>query len=192
MPVPDLSSRLREILISTEWFVEVLRAVRRVQLPEWVVAAGIIRNVVWDYLHGFEQPTALRDVDVVFFDPSDLSRERDRAIEAELSEILPGLPWEVTNQAGVHLWYESKFDHAISPIESIEDAVSRNPETATSVGVRLEPDDTLTVVAPCGLEDLMTMVLRRNPKQISVDYFRRRLGEKEIERKWPKVTIIDE
>jgi hypothetical protein len=73
------------------------------------------------------------------------------------------VPWEVTNQAGVHLWYTTKFGYPIEPIRSIEDAVARWPETATSVAVRLRADDTLQVVAPVGLDDLLGMVLRRKP-----------------------------
>jgi hypothetical protein len=34
-------------------------------------------------------------------------------------------------------WYGAKFGHPISPIQSIEDAISRWPETATAVAVRL-------------------------------------------------------
>jgi uncharacterized protein len=154
---------LRAILTGNDWFVSVLRMVRERVLPDWVVGAGVIRNVVWDHLHGHKTPTPVRDVDVAFFDPADPSRERDAQVERELSELMPSVPWEVTNQAGVHLWYTTKFGYPIEPIRSIEDAVARWPETATSVAVRLRADDTLQVVAPVGLDDLLGMVLRRKP-----------------------------
>lgn len=128
----------------------------------------------------------LKDVDVAFLDPRDVSRERDRAVEQELERRLPDVPWEVTNQAGVHLWYEEKFGHAIPPISSLEDGIARNLETATSVGVRLEPDDGLTVIAPCGLDDLFTAVLRRNQRQVSREYFVQRLRDKRVAERWPR------
>jgi hypothetical protein len=90
------------------------------------------------------------------------------------------------------MWYEQNFGHPISAIESIEDAVSRWPETATSVAVRLLADDTLTFIAPLGLDDLVGMILRRNPEQVAHDHFIRRLREKRIKETWPRVTILKE
>lgn len=187
----DLEAKLRTILLGNSWFVKVLQAVRECDPPNWVVGAGVIRNIVWDYLHGFETPTPMRDIDVAFFDPTNVSRERDRELEAELRRRLPSIPWEVTNQAGVHTWYLSKFGEVIPPILSIEDAVSRWPETATSVAVRLLSDDRLFVIAPLGLEDLFGLILRRNPKQVTAEYFRQRIRRKAIRQKWPKVVIVE-
>lgn len=185
----ELEVKLRSILLADAWFVEVLHAVLDSDLPDWAVGAGVIRNLVWDHLHGFSTPTPVPDVDVAFFDPTDVRRERDEAIEAELRTRLPKVPCQVTNQAGVHLWYEAKFGHAIPPIRSLEDAISRWPETATSVAVRLLSDDRLLVFAPCGLEDLFNLVLRRNPKQVGEEYFRYRASTKAIASTWPNVTI---
>jgi uncharacterized protein len=184
--------RLADLVRARPWLLRILHAARDLELPEWAVTAGVIRNLVWDDLSGLEEPTPIRDVDIAYFDPSDVSRRRDRAIEAALDESLPDVPWEVTNQAGVHLWYAGKFGHEISPIFSLEDGISRNPETATSVGVRLEPDGDVTVIAPCGLDDLFGMILRRNPKQVTKDYFRQRLIDKRIQERWPSVTVIDD
>jgi hypothetical protein len=165
--------------------------VRRVDPPDWVVGAGVIRNLVWDELHGYDNRTPAKDVDVAFFDEADLTRHRDRVLEAELGAGLPGVPWEVTNQAGVHLWYEAKFGHPIRPITSIEDAVGRWPETAAAVAVRLERDDAITVVAPCGLDDLFSLVLRRNERQVTAEYFKQRVESKRIRERWPKVTVVE-
>ena len=172
--------------------MEILRAVRELDPPDWVVGAGVIRNLVWDALHGNEARTEPADVDVAFLDAADVSRERDRAIERRLHHLVPDVPWEVTNQAGVHLWYESKFGHPIAPITSIEDAIGRWPETATAVAVRLDRDDRIGVVAPCGLDDLFGLVLRRNPRQVTPEYFEMRVRSKRISERWPKVTIVRE
>jgi len=32
--------------------------------------------------------------------------------------------WEVTNQAGVHLWFEREFGHPVHPLRSLVDAVA--------------------------------------------------------------------
>ena len=120
--------------------MEILEAVGDEALPDWAVGSGVIRNIVWDHLHNYSEPTPVSDVDVVFFDPDDTSGERDAEVERRLRARLPGVPWEVKNQAGVHLWYEAKFGHPFPPAQSLADAISRWPETATSVAVRLHAD----------------------------------------------------
>ena len=41
-----------------------LQAVQTLQLPDCFVAAGFVRNMVWDALHDYP-PTPLNDVDVI-------------------------------------------------------------------------------------------------------------------------------
>jgi hypothetical protein len=183
-------AELKRILLADDWFAAILETVRDVSPPQWVVGAGVIRTLVWDHLHGYEQRTTLQDVDVAFFDPSRLEPARDREVELALCERLPGVPFEATNQAAVHLWYEAQFGQPLEPLCSIADAVATWPETATALAVRLEPDGDLRVLAPCGLDDLLGMLLRRNRRQVSEQQFEHRLREKRIAEIWPLVKII--
>src|SRR3954454_16975250 len=95
--------KLLQIIRSHVWFMRILETVAACNLPDWAVGAGVLRNIVWDYLHGYRAQSDLADVDVAFFDPSDFSFERDRAIQQPLIERAADVPWEVTTQAGVHL-----------------------------------------------------------------------------------------
>lgn len=189
--IEEYEHRLRQVLQSNDWFMTALAAVRDCDPPDWLVGGGVIRSLVWDDLHGYDRPTPLADVDVAFFDPGDLRPERDQAIGEELRRRLPEVPWEATNQAAVHLWYEKAFGYAVPPLQSTEEAVATWPETATCVAIRLLPDGGLRVVAPFGLEDLFGRVLRRNPRRVSFEQFRRRVIEKGIHEKWPGVRVID-
>jgi hypothetical protein len=69
--------------------MNVLRVVREVDPPEWVVGSGVIRNAVWDRLHGFDTPASVRDVDVAYFDERDVRRERDQEVARRLGELRP-------------------------------------------------------------------------------------------------------
>ena len=191
MAAQDLKHRLEALIRSNAWFMTVLRTVRACNPPDWYVGAGVVRNLVWDALHGHARPTPVEDVDVAFFDPRDLRSERDAEVQAALRARQPDVPWEATNQAAVHLWFAGFFGYAVPPLGSCEEAVATWPETATSIGIRLLPDDGLLVEAPCGLEDLFGMILRRNPRRVTPEEFRRRARDKEIRRKWPQVKIID-
>lgn len=169
----------------------ILRMVRRCDPPDWLVGAGVIRNLVWDHLHCYSQPNLPRDIDVAFFDPADLSPERDAAVTAQLTAVMPNLEWEATNQAAVHLWYMEKFGKVVPPLTSSAAAIATWPETATCTAVRLRPDDSLHIVAPFGLEDLFQMLLRRNPARVTQAQFQQRLRDKQIRQKWPQVRVIE-
>ena len=83
------------------------------------------------------------------------------------------------------------FGYAVEPLTSSEDAIGTWPETATCVGARLLADDTLSIAAPCGLADLVQMVLRRNPRRVTVELFHQRLRDKRIREKWPRVQVVE-
>ena len=170
--------------------MRVLQTARAVDLPDWYVGAGVIRTLVWDHLHAFQQPTLLSDVDLAFFDPVDLSRERDRAAQTLLQKLMPDVPWETTNQAAVHLWFADYFGYQVAPLASVIDAIATWPETATSVAVKLLSNDRIQVVAPFGLEDLMNMRVRRNSTRVTTDEYHRRIMAKRIQERWPKVQIL--
>ena len=171
--------------------MEVLRAAWTCNPPGWVIGAGVLRNLVWDHLHAFAQRTPARDVDLAYFDPVDLRAEAEQAWQVRLRSVLPDVPWEVKNQAAVHLWYEQRFGYAVPRLESIESAIATWPETATAVAVRLLPDNNLELIAPFGLTDLFNMILRPNPSRVSMEEYQRRYTSKRIGERWPKVQILD-
>jgi uncharacterized protein len=181
---------LTQLIRSTSWLMSILETVRACNPPDWLVGAGVIRNLVWDHLHQYQVPTPLADVDVIFFDPQDVRPERDHLVQQQLARKLPHVTWEAINQAGVHLWYENVFGFSVPSFHSSEEAVGTWPETATSVAVRLLATDEIYIVAPCGLSDLFNMVSRRNPCRVTQEQFVQRLHSKQILRKWPRVQVI--
>lgn len=193
MPPPssELHARLIAIASDSAWFMSALRAARQLQLSSWCIGAGAVRNLVWDALHELPTPTQLPDIDLAYFDAACLTPERDAQLQQSLAEIMSGVPWEVTNQAGVHHWFEDYFGHPVPALHSLEEAVASWPEYATSVGLRLEHDDTISVIAPHGLDDLFAMVIRRNPSRASIDTYRQRVAQKRYAERWPRVVVVD-
>jgi len=158
--------------------------------PNWVIGAGAVRTAVWDSLHGFEEPSRPADVDLAFFDRADLRPDRDLAVERALRERRPETLWDAKNQAAVHLWYPARFGYEVEPLPSTAAGVATWPETATCVGLRLEADGRMTVVAPHGLDDLLGLVHRRNPARVSPEEYERRLRTKRIAERWPRVRVL--
>ena len=172
--------------------MDALRAVRSVGPPDACIGSGAIRNAVWDALHAYSTPSFLADVDVPYFDPSDLTEATEKRFAKQLNELRPELTWDVKNQAAVHLWFHKVFGHEVEALHSMRDAVATWPETALAVAVSLRPDDAIAVTAPLGLEDLFSMVVRRNPRRVSVETYRKRIAEKMYKKRWPRVQIVDD
>jgi hypothetical protein len=187
----DIQSRLIELVHSSSMLMAALRAARAVEPPDWLIGAGVIRDLVWDHLHGFDRTRRPKDVDLVFFDPGSLGSDRERSVLREVTAEAPDVCWDVTNQAGVHLWYPQVFGVEVQPLASSADGVATWPETATAVAIRLHDDDKIQVVAPCGLQDLFGLICRRNPRRVSEQEYRRRVESKHIASRWPQVQILD-
>ena len=163
--------------------MDALRCVHRAELPDAWVVAGFVRHKVWDVLHGYDHRSFPTDIDVVFFDPQRPAAE-DRALEAQLAAWEPGYPWEVYNQAHMHVYNHNQ------PYTSCVDSFSRWAETVSTVGVRLNGDARVELVAPHGIEDLVNMVIRPTPHpDAQRDVFESRLRTKGWTTQWPMVRV---
>ncbi|WP_433796708.1 nucleotidyltransferase family protein [Actinoplanes sp. CA-252034] len=132
-----------------------LRAAAGLGLPDWWIGAGFVRNRVWDAISG-RPASPERDVDVAYFDPANPDPGEEVRAEARAVAILPDVPWEIRNQARMHL------RNGDEPYTSTLDAMSRWPETATCVAVTLR-DGAVQLVCCHGLDDLVGMVVRPSP-----------------------------
>jgi hypothetical protein len=168
--------------------MDILRAARSLKLPDWWVCAGFVRSKIWDTLHGFTTRTPLPDVDVVYFDADNREEETEKRLEAKLSRLLPGIPWSVKNEARMHL----KND--LPPYVSSVDAISKFPETATALGLTLDAQDQLTLAAPCGIDDVLQLVLRPTPlfaqqERLALIY-EQRIAAKNWQAVWNRITVF--
>ncbi len=186
-----LTQRLEAIMRQSSWFMDALQGARQLELSDWCIGAGAVRNLVWDHLHGHTEPSFLADIDLAYFEPLESSAATDTELQAMLGVLAPRFPWEVTNQAAVHLWFESCFGHAVEPLQSLHEAVASWPEFATSVAVSLDADGALRIIAPHGLDDLFDMRVQRNPARVSEQTYRQRIEQKRYQERWPLVTVID-
>ena len=163
-----------------------LTAAASLALPDWCIAAGFVRNLVWDRLHGYQHATPLSDIDLIYFDRTRCDAQRDNDIEAALSAVAPGLHWSVKNQARMYL------RNGDPPYRSTEDAMSHWPEVETAVGVRLDAEHRIAIVAPFGLDTLFNLKVTPNPKRPRPGAFAQRLAEKRWLSRWPRLSVNTE
>jgi hypothetical protein len=173
---------VRTILSGSIHRLAMLRVVASLDLPDAWLAAGAVRNAVWDALHAYDTATPLADADVIWFAPDRPDPAEDRRLETVLCARLPGVRWSVRNQARMH------HRHGHAPYANCLDAMRAWPETATSVAARVVRDGGIALQAAYGFDDLVGLILRPGP-HCAPAVFRQRLDSKGWLRLWPRLTI---
>jgi uncharacterized protein len=169
------------------YIVKALSAVEALGIDDCWIGAGLIRNTVWNKLHGFAtDPIVGTDVDVVYCDAGDASLARDIAIEAQLFATLPGVLWSVHNQARMHI------PNGDAPYRDVADAIRCWPETATAIAAR-KAGESVEVLAPHGVDDLIRLIVRPTPAfNRKMAAYRERIVKKDWARRWPRLTFTIE
>ena len=165
-----------------------LLALQSLQLPQGYIGAGFLRNCIWDSLlpehrSNFTHSSPLNDIDVIYFDVKDTSKETERLLETQLSRRVPEANWQVRNQARLHL----KHGHAA--YKNCEEAVSYWIERETCVAVRLTDEGKCDILAPYGIDANFSGTLSINPQYPRPSVFRQRVNDKGWLTLWPFLTL---
>ena len=164
--------------------MEALHVAASMNLNDWCLAAGFVRNLIWDKLHGYQDLTPLNDIDLVYYDKASISEEIDLAIEQTLILKSP-LPWSVKNQARMHTRNND------SPYTSVCNAMRFWVEVETAIGVRLSDNGDVELVAPFGLESCFSYTVTVNPKRVKLADFEQRVKRKRWLELWPGLKVIN-
>ena len=187
----DLETRLVEIVRADPGLMHVLTIVRGQALPDWRVFSGAVYQSVWNALTGRPAGYGVRDYDVGYYDPDTGWDAEDviiKRVAAAFDEPFRSTV-EVRNQARVPIWFPAHFGEPYEPLSGTDEALGRFVAPAFAVGVRLEADDTISVAAPLGLDDIFALVLRPNPHRgVARDW--PRVVERARAR-WPELTVIE-
>ncbi|MBI9103771.1 MAG: nucleotidyltransferase family protein [Spirochaetales bacterium] len=173
--------RIIEILKQDPIRLDVLNITFELNLPQCYVAAGFVRNMIWDHLHGYD-PSKLNDIDVIYYDLYDTSVNTISEIETELLIKSPEHNWQVRNQAVMH-----KRNNDLQYASSI-DAMSYWPEKETAVGIRKVSENQFEVISAFDIELLFSNSITYNPKR-DIGVFKNRVDSKNWLTKWPKLNI---
>ena len=186
----DQHRRFELIIRSDAGLMRLLTILRELALPQWRLVGGCLYQTVWNVLTDRPRGTGINDYDVIYFDDCDPSWDAEDAVIRRVAAATEGGvgPIEVRNQARVHLWFEHRFGTPYPPLAAADEAIARYASIAHAVGVRLEPDGRLDVVAPFGLDDIFAMVIRPNyALDNAASHARKAERVKAI---WPEVTVL--
>lgn len=176
-----------KLIHSDEKMMEIIKAVSTLNLPDWWICAGFVRSKIWDTLHGFSNRTETPDVDVIYFDHTNIDENFEKELENKLISIMPNIPWSVKNEARMHVI------NNLPPYTSSEDAISKFPETATALGVKLDKDNNLVLTSPHGINDVINLEVKPTPyfteiKELTTIY-EERILKKNWKAIWNKVKV---
>ncbi|CAM4434798.1 nucleotidyltransferase family protein [Vibrio agarivorans] len=164
---------------------EALHHVYLLHLPDCYLAAGFVRNRIWDALHDYTKPTPMNDIDVIYFDSNEVDSQAYMTYEKQLKTAMPHVHWQVRNQARMHL------RNGDLPYKSSLEAMSHWPEKETAVGIRKVCEGQYECIAAFDIGSLLAGYLSHNPKR-SIEIFQTRVDSKGWLEKWPKLTVIFE
>jgi hypothetical protein len=183
-------AELEAIIRSSPLLMEVLDGLRKDGLPDQLLVAGAIYNLVWNRLSDRPDLIGINDIDVFYFDDRDLSYEAEDVVIQRLARRFAHLPRpvQVRNQARVHLWFPQKFGIEFSPLHSSSEMLGRYASKTHAVGMRLEPDDTLTTVAPFGLDDIFSFRITPNPVLMNRPAHEAKGAR--AKSVWPEITVV--
>ncbi len=186
----DFENQIKDWIKNDLEKMEALQTASTLHLNDWCIAAGFVRNLVWDKLHKLvwdklhkkESLTPLHDVDLIYYDPTNPSEEPDKLIERHLNSIST-LPWSVKNQARMHLRNCDK------PYTSTCDAMSYWVEIETAVGVTLSMRGEIEILAPFGIARLFENSITINNKRRKANDFYERIKKKQWLLQWPNLKV---
>jgi uncharacterized protein len=179
---------LLEAIKQDKWMITILEAAAKLELPDCCISAGFIRAKAWDVQHDYKERTPLADVDVVYFNADDTGKATEKELENLLAKMMPDVPWSVKNQARMH------HVNQMPAFRDTTHAIACYPETATSIGVKLE-EGILHLIAPYGVNDLLACRIAPTPLYgSSAPYhsiYLDRVNKKNWQRLWPRVRMGD-
>ncbi len=181
--------KLEKILNRSELLVSVFKGASQLDLPNWYIGAGCIAQTIWNDKSGLKLDSNIKDIDLVYFDSTNLSYEKENNYIKKAEPLFKDIPipFDIKNQARVHIWYEKHFGYSIKPYQSSEEAIQTWPTTATSIGIKYI-DGHFSVYAPFGLEDLLSLTVRANKVQITEDVYLKKITR--WKQCWPDLHII--
>ncbi|MBL4630984.1 MAG: nucleotidyltransferase family protein [Paraglaciecola sp.] len=160
--------------------MDILAAVSTLALPDCWVAAGFVRNLVWDHLHN--KNTDLNDVDVIYYSQTDTQSQLATNATSQLKKLLPEVNWQVKNQALMHI----KRQHC--QYANSRDAMTFWPEKETAVAVNIDKNGHFSILEPFALTSLFNGFITFNPKA-DAPVFWRRIEQKRWLTTWPRLVV---
>lgn len=186
---PEVQDKVfKDLIWSSPLICRSLLIARDIDLPQWWIVSGALYNTVWNALTGRPDGYGIKDIDLFYWDDDTSWAAEDKIARQVAVDFAQSPPVEVRNQARVPLWYEGHFGHPYPAITRCTDAIDLFACTTHCVAMCLHHDDSLTLYAPFGLEDVFSFVLRPNPVLPNAATHAEKSARQAA--LWPELTVL--
>ena len=186
----DLAQRFVQDALQNRCNAALLARLPELGLPDAWLVGGCLFQTVWNLLGNQPPDAGIRDYDIFYFDPADLSEDAETAVNQRAQNAFGdlGVELDVKNQARVHIWYPARFGRPCPPLQSACEGVDRFLVGSTSVGMQQARGQT-SVYAPYGLADLYAGILRANPRVDHGSLYLQKARDYQV--RWPWLRLPD-
>ena len=189
-PLPPASSDFLALALRNPANAAILDRWDALRLTDGWLVAGCLFQTVWNLRSGRPPQDGIKDYDLFYFDPADLSASGEQEVQSRVDEVLAdlGITAEAKNQSRVHLWYESFFGHPYPALRDARDGIDRFLVRETCVGVRPSAAG-CEVYAPYGIETVAHGTLTRNALTPHPPLFDAKVAS--YRARWPWLRVVD-
>lgn len=159
----EQNEKFIEIIKQNKELMLILNYISELNLPNFYIAAGSIFQTIWNYYDNKPLNYGIKDIDVIYYDKNNLSKEDEQVLEDKIVEYFKKLninyQFDVHNEARMHLWKKDNENKEIDQYKNSEDAISQWIATVHAIGVtKIEGE--IRVYAPYGLSDIFSRTIR--------------------------------
>ncbi|UWE18457.1 nucleotidyltransferase family protein [Herbaspirillum huttiense] len=186
----NLSEKFARDILLNKYNAAILESLDQLALKDAWLVAGCLFQTVWNVLAQTAPESNIKDYDIFYFDPHDLSEEGEILQQRKADEILGnlGVKIEVKNQARVHLWYREYFGYDYPRSHSAKDGIDRFLMVEVCLGVSVSSGN-LEIYAPNGVHGVYSGRLTPNPLTNHADLFDEKFNS--YQRRWAWLSRND-
>lgn len=143
--------------------IEILKFIEKLKLPNFYIVAGSVFQTIWNYYDNKPINNNIKDIDVIYFDKSDLTVDKDIEIYNKIKSFCDSnnLNYEidVSNEARMHLWKKEHENIDIEQYKNSEDAINHWIANIHAIGITMLNNE-IKIYAPFGLSDIFSKTIR--------------------------------
>jgi len=168
--------------------MKALHLLKDAELSDGWISGGLIRNTVWNWLHGYDLNKNIADIDIVYCHSTIEDAINDTTLDGYLVEF--------RNQAFMSEWYNKTYGVKIPKFESVEQAFPLWSDTCNVILVRLVGGNLFEIKAPNGVNDLLSGIIRPRRERMELyglpelDYYKR-LKKWDIFNEYPYIHVCN-
>lgn len=159
----EQNEKFISILKENKDLITILDYICELNLPNFYIAAGSIFQTIWNYYDQKPLNFGIKDIDIIYYDPNNLSKESEKKLENKIIEHFKALnlnyEFDIHNEARMHLWKKENENKDINQYKNSEDAIDQWIATVHSIGITKE-NNNIKVYAPYGLSDIFSKTIR--------------------------------